>query len=63
MADQPKRNFLGGLKNIGLRALDKVVLGDNYDGQTWSATPGQYIGGIGSTLAGLAIPGAGIIAR
>lgn len=60
MADKPSW-LRGALGRIG----DKIVLGDNYNRDTgqWKATPGQYIGGIGATLGGMAVPGLGIALR
>lgn len=50
--------FGGWLRGAGLRLADHFVSGNNYDRNTgqWSATPGQYVTGIGSKLLGLFNP-------
>lgn len=56
------RNFLRG---AGLRLADRFVSGQNYNPQTgaWTATPGQYVTGIGSRVLGFINPAAGFAAN
>jgi hypothetical protein len=52
------------LRGLGLRLADHFVSGDNYNHDTgaWTATPGQYVSGIGSGLLNLLAPGLGTLA-
>lgn len=53
--------FRGVMGRIG----DAIALGNNYNRQTgaWTATPGQWIGGIGSRALNVVAPGLGTVAN